>query len=171
MPGAAETDLQPAVSLANDDTSTASSTATASVLTSADAGQQPTAGPASNDSSTAVCSPTARVPTDAEADKQLTAVPASPDSSSAVCPTTIRVPTAAEADKQLTVGLAAAASAGDLLYLLRALSAWQWEEALHAVLLPAVVAALQGKVSDMGLQVRPLMTVVCSSAQRCVLLL
>jgi hypothetical protein len=62
--------------------------------------------------------------------------------------------TAAEADEQLTAGLAAAASAGELLYLLRALSAWQWEEALHAVLLPAVVAALQGKVPDMQLQVR-----------------
>jgi hypothetical protein len=64
------------------------------------------------------------------------------------------VPTAAEADKQLAAGLAAAVSAGDLLYLLRALSAWQWQEAVHAVLLPAAVAALQDKASEMQLQVR-----------------
>jgi hypothetical protein len=62
------------------------------------------------------------------------------------------VPTAAEADAQLTAGLAFAASAGDLLYLLRALAGWGWDE-LHVVLLPSVVAALQGKVSDMQLQV------------------
>lgn len=65
---------------------------------------------------------------------------------------TVRVPTAAEADQQLAAGLAAAA-AGDLLYLLRALTRWQWEGGLHGLLLPAAVAALQGKAADMQLQV------------------
>jgi hypothetical protein len=90
----------------------------------------------------------------AAADKQAIAGLASTDGSTAAGTATIRVPTASEADKHLTAALAAAASAGDLLYLLRALGAWQWEEALHAVLLPAVVAALQGKAASMQLQVR-----------------
>lgn len=37
--------------------------------------------------------------------------------------------------------------------MLRALTGWQWEDGLHGLLLPAVVAALQGKVGHMQLQV------------------
>jgi hypothetical protein len=57
------------------------------------------------------------------------------------------------------------------LYLLRALSAWQWEEALHAVLLPAAMAALQGKAVDMQLQVKLVIAaglrVLTSTALQC----
>jgi hypothetical protein len=94
-----------------------------------------------------------------EALHSLTDAPANSTDSSSQTPgdsssSTVRVATASEDDQQLVAGLAAAASAGDMLYLLRALAAWPWEEPLHAVLLPAVVAALRGAVTDMQLQVR-----------------